>query len=159
MRRWPFRRRKPSREEAPARPALRSRRGAIECPCALLDVPRVKNISHVGAGFGAVACQTGRTLVRNLRHKKVDQIRALIAQLGRAPSRLSVIGQAAVLAAKDGPGVVRAVMKGDALLVITIEECPECLGLRRDAPFCFLNQGIITEFAARYLEARVRTQE
>ena len=116
-------------------------------------------LNHVGDGFGAVAFQTGRTLVRNLRHKKVDQIRALIAQLGRAPSRLSVIGQAAVLAAKDGPGVVRAVMKGDALLVITIEECPECLGLRRDAPFCFLNQGIITEFAARYLEARVRTQE
>ena len=50
-------------------------------------------------------------------------------------------------------------MEGDALLVITILDCPECRGLKREAPFCFLNQGIITEFAERYLGVRVRTQE
>jgi len=116
-------------------------------------------LEYLGESFGEVAFETGRTLVRNLRHKKVDQIRALIAQLGSAPSRLVVIGQAAVLAANDTPGVVRAVMEGDALLVVTIEKCPECRGLKRKRPFCLLNQGIITEFAERYLDTRVLTRE
>jgi predicted hydrocarbon binding protein len=127
----------------------------------IVDYVRYRDavLGYEGESFGEVAFETGRTLVRNLRHRKVDEIRALIAQLGSAPTRLAVIGQAAVLAAKDNPGVVRAAMKGDGLLVITIEKCPECRGLKRETPFCFLNQGIITEFAARYLDVRVRTQE
>lgn len=116
-------------------------------------------MDYIGEGFEDVAFETGRTLVRNLRHRKVDEVRALIRHLGSAPSRLAVIGQAAVLAARDSPGVVRAVMDGDGLLVVTILKCPECRGLKREMPFCFLNQGIITEFAERYLGVRVRTQE
>ena len=116
-------------------------------------------LAYLGESFGPVAFETGRSLVRNLRHRKVDEIRALISQLGSAPSQLAVIGQAAVLAARDNPGVVRAAMKGDKLLVIAIEKCPECRGLKRETPICFLNQGIITEFAERHLSVRVRTQE
>lgn len=116
-------------------------------------------LAYLGEGFGPVAFETGRSLVRNLRHRKVDEIRALIDQIGSGPSQLAVIGQAAVLAAKDNPGMVRAVMKGDQLLVITIEKCAECRGLKRETPICFLNQGIITEFAERHLGVRVRTRE
>jgi len=139
----------------------RTGRDAGSTPAPIVDYLRYRDtvMGHVGDGFEDVAFETGRTLVRNLRHRKVDEIRALVGHLGSAPSRLAVIGQAAVLAARDNPGAVRAVMEGDALLVVTILKCPECRGLKREAPFCFLNQGIITEFAARYLGVRVRTQE
>jgi predicted hydrocarbon binding protein len=50
-------------------------------------------------------------------------------------------------------------MRDETHLAITIGQCPECRDLRQQAPFCFLNQGIITEFAARYLDTRVRTDE
>ena len=127
----------------------------------LVDYLRYRDavMDQIGDGFGDLAFETGRTLVRNLRHRRVDELRVLVAHLGNTPSRLAVIGQAAVLAARDNPGVVRAVMDGDALLAVTILKCPECRGLKRETPFCFLNQGIITEFAGRYLGVRVRTQE
>lgn len=139
----------------------RTGRDTVSSRGPIVDYLRYRDtiMDYVGDGFGDVAFETGRTLVRNLRHRKVDEIRALIGHLGSAPSRLAVIGQAAMLAARDNPGIVRAAMEDDALLVVTILKCPECCGLKRQAPFCFLNQGIITEFAARYLGVRVRTQE
>src|SRR5262249_9465997 len=116
-------------------------------------------LEYLGDHFNTVAFETGRTLVRNLRHRKIDEVRTFLATLDRGAGKLPVIGQAAVLAATGNPGVVRARMRDDSPLSITIDECPECRGLRRPAPFCFLNQGIITEFAARYLDARVKTDE
>lgn len=64
-----------------------------------------------------------------------------------------------MLAAKGNPGTVRASMASPEKLLITIENCPECRGLRRESSFCFLNQGIITEFAERFLGTRVHTHE
>jgi predicted hydrocarbon binding protein len=116
-------------------------------------------LEYLGERFNTVAFETGRALVRNLRHRKIDEVKALLASLDGAAGKLPVIGQAAVLAAKGNPGVVRARMRDDSHLSITIDECPECRGLRRPAAFCFLNQGIITEFAARYLDTHVKTEE
>jgi predicted hydrocarbon binding protein len=108
--------------------------------------------------FCTTAFETGRILVRRLGREREGQVRALLAQFEHAANKLPVIGQAAVLAAKGNPGSVRAAMRGDAL-VITIENCPECRNLRREAPFCYLNQGIITEFAETHLGMRVRMEE
>lgn len=117
-------------------------------------------LTYLGESFHAVAFETGRVLVRNLRHRRLeDEVRALIAQFRGATSPLPVIGQAAVLAARGNPGVVRAAMKDATRMAIVIERCPECRGVDRDKPFCFLNQGVITEFALRYLEAAVSTRE
>jgi predicted hydrocarbon binding protein len=70
-----------------------------------------------------------------------------------------VIGQCAVLAAKGNPGVVKANMRGEDLLLITIDNCPECRELQQDVPFCTLNQGVITEFAEVHLGLAVTTKE
>jgi len=127
----------------------------------IVDYLRYRNtaLELLGDTFQAIAFETGRTLVRNLQHRKVDEIRSLVDRLGQTENKLFLIGQAAVLAAKENPGVVRAAFPTDSVLAITIEECPECRGLRRRTPFCFLNQGIITEFAERYLGVKVSTVE
>lgn len=109
--------------------------------------------------FCSTAFETGRILVRALRKRNEAQMQALLAQFGRAANKLPLIGQAAVLAAKGNPGSVRAAMSGPDTLVITIENCPECRGLERETPFCFLNQGVITEFAESSLGLRVHTEE
>ncbi len=116
-------------------------------------------LDFLGDSFSGTAFETGRLLVRSLKHHKRGQIQALVAQFHQARSKLPVIGQAAVLAAKGNPGTVRAAMKGDELLVITIADCPECRRLKRSAPFCYLNQGVITEFAEAHLGIGVTTQE
>ncbi len=116
-------------------------------------------VEVLGDKFQVIAFETGRTLVRNLRHPKVDEIRNLVERMADNPNKLFLIGQAAVLAARHNPGVVRAAFKPDGVLAITIEACPECRGLERKTPFCFLNQGVIVEFAERYLDARVHTEE
>ena len=109
-------------------------------------------------GFAVTAFQAGQFLVRNFAGEKQSQINALVRQFEFAASKLPLIGQAAVLAARGNPGVVRARMRGPAL-IITIANCPECRGLTREAPFCFLNQGLTTAFADLYLHVAVRTTE
>lgn len=127
----------------------------------IVDYVRYRNtaVEVLGEKFGVIAFETGRALVRNLRHPKVDEIRSLVERLADNPNKLFLVGQAAVLAARHNPGVVRAAFKPDGVLAIKIEACPECLGLSLKKPFCFLNQGIIVEFAERYLGARVHTEE
>lgn len=109
--------------------------------------------------FCMTAFQTGQIIVRSLDKEKLSQISKLIDRYRYARSKLPVIGQAAVLSAKENPGVVRATMKSDFLLSIIIENCPECRNLQREAPFCYLNQGVITEFAERFLDVQVITEE
>lgn len=109
--------------------------------------------------FCNTAFETGRILARRLKAENEGQIRALTAQFAYATNKLPVIGQAAVLAARGNPGTVRASMRSEGLLQIVIEKCPECRGLTRETPFCFLNQGVITEFAEGQLGIRVKTNE
>lgn len=116
-------------------------------------------LAVLGETFRTIAYETGRTLVRNLQHVKMEQIRKLLERLAGQSNKLFLIGQAATLAAQGSPGVVRAAFEGDETLSITILECPECRGLREASAFCYLNQGMITEFAARYLDTRVLTRE
>jgi predicted hydrocarbon binding protein len=108
--------------------------------------------------FSSTAFETGRILARRLRRENEGQVRALVASFD-APNKLPLIGQAAVLASQGNPGVVHAAMRDSDNVVITIEQCPECRGLRLSAPFCFLNQGLISEFAADSLGLRVDTRE
>ena len=116
-------------------------------------------IDFLGDSFGRTAFETGRHLVRSLKHQREGEIKALLAHFRYAKNKLPLIGQSAVLAAKGNPGVVRAGMKGEDRLVITIERCPECRGLSLTSPFCTLNQGVITEFAEAYLGLAVATRE
>lgn len=116
-------------------------------------------LDFLQAGFCATAFQTGQHLLRSLQNEKVEQVKTLIGQFKYSANKLPVIGQAAVLAAKGNPGIVRASMKGKDLLIVTIEDCPECRDLRSDGPFCYINQGVITEFAEKYLNLQVRTEE
>ena len=109
--------------------------------------------------FCATAFETGRILARSLIGEHEAQLRGLVSQFAEAPNKLPLIGQAAVLGARGNPGNVRATMRGAELLVILIENCPECRGLARDAPFCYLNQGLITELAERCLGLRVEAEE
>jgi predicted hydrocarbon binding protein len=112
----------------------------------------------LGNSFGGTAFQAGQVMMRNLKNEKVRQIGRLIARSRGTINRLPLIGQAAVLAAKGNPGIVRATMRRDTLL-IRIVDCPECRGLQRQTPFCFLTQGLIVEFAHNYLNLRVTTRE
>ena len=116
-------------------------------------------IDFMQDSFCATAFRTGQHLLRNLQHEKVEQVKKLLGQFKYSVNKLTAIGQAAVLAAKGNPGIVRASMKSNNLLVVTIENCPECRHLRADGPFCYLNQGVITEFAEMYLDLTVRTEE
>jgi predicted ArsR family transcriptional regulator len=116
-------------------------------------------IDFLQSSFCATAFQTGQHLLRSLRNDKVEHVKKLIGQFKYSANKLPVIGQAAVLAAKGNPGVVRASMRSSDLLIVTIEDCPECRFLQADGPFCYLNQGVITEFAERYLDLQVRTEE
>lgn len=146
-------------EQAVGPALLEAEAGGRRVP--IVDYLRYRDaaLAYLGPSFDAVAFETGRTLVRNLRHKRMGEIQALLAQFKDAAQRLPAIGQAAVLAARGNPGVVRALPQGDSRLLIVIEQCPECRDVQRDTPFCFLNQGIITEFAARYLGVQVTTRE
>lgn len=116
-------------------------------------------LDFLDESFSRTAFDTGRHLVRSLKHQKEGQIKALLAQFRHAKNKLPVIGQAAVLAAKGNPGTVRAAMNGDDRLVVTIDNCPECRELKRETPFCTLNQGVITEFALLHLGLVVATRE
>ncbi len=109
--------------------------------------------------FSGTAFETGRLLVKGLKRRNPEKLQALISQFKHAANKLPLIGQAAVLAARGNPGSVRAALKSDSLLAITIENCPECRNLRRSTPFCSLNQGVITEFAESYLGLTVETRE
>jgi predicted hydrocarbon binding protein len=146
-------------EQAVGADLLEEEAGSRRVP--ILDYLRYRDaaLKYLGASFDAVAFETGRTLVRNLRHRRMGEVQALLEQFKGAANRLPAIGQAAVLAARGNPGVVRALPQGDSTLLIAIEKCPECRDVQRDRPFCFLNQGIITEFAARYLQVAVATRE
>jgi len=112
----------------------------------------------LGNSFGGTAFQAGQVMMRNLKNEKVRQIERLIVRSRSTMNRLPIIGQAAVLAARGNPGIVRGMMRRDTLL-IKIEDCPECRGLQRQTPFCFLTQGLIVEFANSYLNLKVTTRE
>lgn len=116
-------------------------------------------IDFLQASFCATAFQAGQHLLKNLQSDKVEQVKKLIGQFKYSANKLPAIGQAAVLAAKGNPGIVRATMKNKDLLVVTIENCPECRNLQADGPFCYINQGVITEFAEKYLNLQVQTEE
>jgi predicted hydrocarbon binding protein len=141
------------------KPELAEEDGAARVP--LDDYLRYRDVALdlLHESFSSTAFETGRILARRLRRENEDQVRALVAGFDHAPSKLPLIGQAAVLGAQGNPGVVRAAMRDPDHLVVTIERCPECRGLRRPSPFCFLNQGLITEFAADSLRVRVDTRE
>ncbi len=109
--------------------------------------------------FCATAFETGRILARTLISENEAHLKTLASQFAHAPNKLPMIGQAAVLGARGNPGVVRATMRGPDLLLITIEKCPECRGLKRETAFCFLNQGLMTELAESYLSLRIKTEE
>ena len=116
-------------------------------------------LDFLGESFASTAFETGKLLVHELQTEQTRQMSWLVAQYKGAASQLPLIGQAAVLAAKDNPGRVTAKMKSKDVLAITIEHCPECRGLTRKTPFCYLNQGVISEFAAVYLGLHVVTKE
>jgi hypothetical protein len=109
--------------------------------------------------FSSTAFETGRILARKVRRENEGQLRTLLAQFDHAANKLPLIGQAAVLGAQGNPGVVRASMRDPDHLVLSIERCPECRGLRRSQPFCYLNQGMVAEFAADSLRLHVDTEE
>ena len=116
-------------------------------------------VEFLQESFSSTAFQTGEFLVRALKDERGQQMSWLIKQYEHAANKLPLIGQAAVLAAKGNPGTVQAKMKTPEILVISIDECPECRGIRRDTPFCYINQGVITEFARSYNLGRVSTAE
>jgi predicted hydrocarbon binding protein len=116
-------------------------------------------IDFLRESFCGTAFETGRLLARSLWRDNEAQMQALLSSYGDTASKLPLIGQAAVLGARNNPGVVRAAMRGDNLLVITIDDWPECRGLKRETPFCFLNQGLITELAEGDLGLRIKTEE
>lgn len=116
-------------------------------------------LDFLGESFASTAFETGKNLVRKLEKDRPQQITWLLEQYKHAANQLPLIGQVAVLAAKDNPGKVTAKMKSKDLLLIAIEGCPECRGLRRDSPFCFINQGVISEFASLFLKLNVTTKE
>lgn len=116
-------------------------------------------IDFLRDSFCGTAFETGRILARILRREHGAQLASLLSSFGNAANKLPLIGQAAVLGARGNPGVVRASMRHPELLVITIEKCPECRGLKRETPFCNLNQGLITELAEGDLGLRVQTEE
>ena len=109
--------------------------------------------------YRMTAFNTGRLLTRKLKAEKGNEIEMLVQAFGYAKNRLPVIGQAAVLASKENPGTVHAEMRDTDVLSLTIEDCPECRGLKEKTPFCYLNQGVIAEFAEAYLDLHVVTQE
>ena len=115
-------------------------------------------IQFLQDSFCNTAFETGRILAKRLGREHEGQVRTLLSQFAHAANKLPMIGQAAVLAARGNPGTVRASMRGETL-VITIDDCPECRGLKRDQPFCYLNQGIITEFAETWLAMQVAVEE
>jgi predicted hydrocarbon binding protein len=116
-------------------------------------------LDFLGDSFAATSFETGKIVVRTLEHEQPQQLRWLLDQYKHAASQLPLIGQAAVLAAKDNPGKVTAKMASKDVLHIIIEHCPECRGLRRTTPFCYINQGVISEFASLFLNLQVATKE
>lgn len=116
-------------------------------------------LDFLGNSFTSTAFETGKNLVRRLEKDRPPQITWLLDQYKHAVNQLPLIGQAAVLAAKDNPGKVTAKMTSNDVLLIAIERCPECRGLKRDTPFCYINQGVISEFASLFLGMHVVTKE
>ncbi|MFQ5839900.1 MAG: V4R domain-containing protein [Candidatus Methylomirabilales bacterium] len=120
---------------------------------------RDKALQTMGKGFQTWSFLVGQGLLRNLKPEKVEAIRQLVDKSKYAMNELALIGQAAVLGATGSPGSVKTSLDRDRLL-IQIQNCPECRGLQRQAsPFCFINQGVLTEFARRYLDTEVKTSE
>jgi predicted hydrocarbon binding protein len=116
-------------------------------------------LDFLGDSFASTAFETGKNLVRKLEKDRPQQMTWLLEQYKHAANQLPLIGQAAVLAAKDNPGKVTAKMKSKDVLLIAIENCPECRGLSRERPFCNINQGVISEFASLFLHLHVSTKE
>ena len=109
--------------------------------------------------YALTAFQTGIQMVENLENgAQRHQLQMLVKRFRHTANPLLLLGQAAVLAAEGNPGKVRATADRGGL-VLSIENCPECRGLRHSAPICYLNQGVATEFARRFLNIEVRTSE
>jgi predicted hydrocarbon binding protein len=116
-------------------------------------------LDFLGPSFASTAFETGKIVVHTLKKDRPQEITWLLNQYKHAASKMPLIGQAAVLAAKDNPGKVTAKMKTKDVLLIAIEGCPECRGLKRETPFCYINQGVISEFASLFLGITVATHE
>jgi predicted hydrocarbon binding protein len=106
-------------------------------------------LDFLGDSFASTSFETGKIVVGKLEHERPQQLAWLLDQYKHA----------AVLAAKDNPGKVTAKMASRDVLHIIIEHCPECRGLRRTTPFCYINQGVISEFASLFLNLQVATKE
>jgi hypothetical protein len=93
------------------KPELAEAGGAVRVP--LDDYLRYRDsaLGLLHESFSSTAFETGRILARRLRRENEGQVRALVASFDHAPNKLPLIGQAAVLAAQDNPGVVRAAMR------------------------------------------------
>jgi predicted hydrocarbon binding protein len=109
--------------------------------------------------FRMTAFQTGRLLMQRMGRERGRDLERLLEQFKYSANKLPVIGQASVLASTGNPGRVIAELENDRLLAVTIENCPECRGLTEQTPFCYLNQGLITEFAESFLGIKVQTKE
>ena len=116
-------------------------------------------LSFFEDAFAMTAFQTGQLMVERLAQgREGANVRRLVQQFRHGANPLIAVGQVAILAAAGNPGRVTATVQGDGL-IIAIENCPECRGLKHATPICYLNQGVTTEFARRFLNLAVRTEE
>lgn len=109
--------------------------------------------------FYAASLELGRIQAKALASEHHASLSALSLQFAHAPNRLPILGQAAVLATRGNPGLVKAAMRDPDQLTLTIERCFECRGLKRQKPFCFLHQGLLSAFAESALGLKIRMEE
>ncbi|MFQ5839252.1 MAG: V4R domain-containing protein [Candidatus Methylomirabilales bacterium] len=119
---------------------------------------RDQAIDLLGQSFAGTALQAGREMVKHIPAEKTAFLEQLIRTSRHTLGDLGILGQVALLASQGNPGTVRPSVDREGLL-LRLENCPECRALRWGTPFCFINQGILTEFARRYLNLAVSTTE
>ncbi len=119
---------------------------------------RDRAIDLLGRSFAGTALSAGREMIKHVPAEKAALLEQLIRTSRHTLGDLAVLGQAALLASQGNPGTVRPSMDREGLL-LRLENCPECRSLSWETPFCFINQGIVTEFAKRYLNLEVSTTE
>lgn len=116
-------------------------------------------LHFLGDSFHAVAFEAGRMLGRRQRRNGRDELEALCQQLTPGYDKLLFLGQATVVAARKHPGRIRCLRQGTDELVVTINACLECRGLRWQRPSCGLYLGLVTELAEGFLGLKVAARE
>jgi predicted hydrocarbon binding protein len=116
-------------------------------------------LDFFGQGFQKVAFETGRLLVRNIDGVRQDLVDRLLSQYAGVAQPLEPLRQVASIAAQGNPGRIGTRIDSAGTLHVIIDDCPECRRISSSAPFCSLNQGMLSEFAARYLSLSVTTKE